>query len=107
MEEQMRGLTLSVFGVALLCAAVPAIAADKEQVIAPNIRTAAGGADPTQVVCVHMDVPTGSRIGGGMQCHTVKEWADLERSGADQLYLVPRDNLSSGNGTAIGGGMQH
>ena len=96
----MRRFAIGMLGAGLLFAAVPAVAG--EATTAPNVATAASGTDPDQVVCVQMQAPTGSRIGGGMQCHTVKEWADLQRSGADQMNMIPRDGLGAG---APGSGM--
>jgi hypothetical protein len=92
----MRRFAVNVFaGGVLLFSAVPALAADAT---APTPQAAARGSDPNQVVCVQMRPETGSRIGAGMQCHTVKEWANIQ-GGADQYNMVQRDlggSLSGG-----------
>jgi hypothetical protein len=88
-----RFAVISLAGAGLFFAAFPAGAA---KMTAPNAAAAAAGTDPDQVVCVQTQAPTGSRVGGGLQCHTVKEWADLQRNGADQLNNVSRSGLGAG-----------
>jgi hypothetical protein len=52
--------------------------------------TMSGGDDPDQIVCKDMPARTGSRIGGGRECHTQREWRRLHLEARDFTRLQRR-----------------
>ena len=36
-----------------------------------------------EIVCRSVPAPTGTRLGGGRECHSVREWNDIERQSQD------------------------
>ena len=55
---------------------------------APAATAASAAADSSavnldEVVCRAVAAPTGTRLGGGRECHTVREWNDRERESQD------------------------
>jgi hypothetical protein len=40
---------------------------------------AAPASNPDEIVCKNSPPPTGSRLGGGRECHTQREWDDRTR----------------------------
>lgn len=41
------------------------------------------GVNLDEIVCRNSPPPTGSRLGGGRECHTVREWNQRERESQD------------------------
>ena len=64
-----------------------------EQSVAPAVAAAAtpapvAAADASapnldEIVCRPVAAPTGSRLGGGRECHSVRQWNDRERQSQD------------------------
>jgi hypothetical protein len=50
------------------------------------------GADLDKVVCRSTAPPTGSRLGGGRECHTVRQWNERERN--DQRMLEQHQSVA-------------
>ena len=45
-----------------------------------------------EIVCRAVAAPTGTRLGGGRECHSVRQWNDLERQSQD----LTRQNQTRG-----------
>lgn len=58
---------------------------------APAAATASTGANLDEIECRTTPPPTGSRLGGGRECHTVREWNDRMRE--DQRMIEQRQNV--------------
>ena len=64
----------------------PATAAVAPTATAAPAATAAADSSAVnldEIVCRTVAAPTGTRLGGGRECHTVREWNDRERESQD------------------------
>lgn len=51
-----------------------------------NTPTASAPADdPDQIICKSTPPPTGTRLGGGRECHTKKEWDQRQKDAEDAV----------------------
>lgn len=51
-----------------------------------------------EVVCRTVAAPTGSRLGGGRECHTVREWNQRERESQDLTRQQERTGFATHGG---------
>jgi hypothetical protein len=54
------------------------------------------GVDLDAIVCRSTPPPTGSRLGGGRECHTVRQWNDRQRQEQQMLETQQRMNSRQG-----------
>lgn len=72
------GLALAVvLGTFALC-----LSAGAQQPVAPPA-TQPSADDPDEIICRETPPPTGTRLGGGRECHTKREW-DQRQKGDSQ-----------------------
>lgn len=62
----------------------------------------AAGSDPDQIVCKTTPPVTGSRLGGGRECHTQREWDDREKASQRDLMDKQMHGLQSCIGSCGG-----
>ena len=58
------------------------VAADSAPAAVPA-QTAESGANLDEIVCKQEAPATGTRLGGGRECHTVRQWNEREREAQD------------------------
>jgi cytochrome c5 len=83
----MRVLAAVAFASAVLL--TPALAA-AQATSAPSAPTAlatngSSGANLDEVICKNSAPPTGSRLGGGRECHTQREWNQRQSDAQNAL----------------------
>jgi hypothetical protein len=54
----------------------------------------ASNSDPNQIVCKSLPPPTGTRLGGGRECHTQRDWDNQMKEA--QRVLQEKQALSRG-----------
>jgi hypothetical protein len=50
---------------------------------APTVTATSAGGDLNQIVCREVPAKTGSRIGGGRECHTQRYWDRMRQESQD------------------------
>jgi hypothetical protein len=83
-----------------LATAVPSATAQSAQAtapVAPSTASADAGVNLDDIVCRNSPPATGTRLGGGRECHTVRQWNERERE--DQELL----RRQQGVGAALSG----
>ena len=95
------GAQQSTTQVAPVAPAGNAAPAASEQVV---VRPPASESNPDEIVCRSTAARTGSRIGGGRECHTQREW---DRQMRESQRLVGGSQLRSLEGAPGGGGTGH
>lgn len=91
----MRIFAGVLFSSAIILA--PAMAA-AEAATAPSASPVASDSSPVnldEVVCKTQPPTTGSRLGGGRECHTVREWNEREREAQDITRMQQREGLAT------------
>jgi len=51
--------------------------------------------DPDAVICKSSPPPTGSRLGGGRECHTQRDWDERQKQAERQLQLNQMRGMES------------
>ncbi|HEX3431942.1 MAG TPA: hypothetical protein VHT03_13760 [Rhizomicrobium sp.] len=100
---------MRVFAALLFSSAVvlvPALAAAQATTApaaptAPAATTDTSGVNLDEIVCRNSPPTTGSRLGGGRECHSVREWNDRERQAQD---LTREQQRVGFNAQGAGGG---
>jgi len=104
----MRALALFALTTALLVPALasadpmqpqsaPAANAEAAPAAGPaSASQAMAGVDLDAIVCRSTPPPTGSRLGGGRECHTVRQWNDRQRQDQQMLEMQQRMNSKQG-----------
>lgn len=62
----------------------------------------ASGSDPNEIVCKSMAPTTGTRLGGGRECHTQREWDDRQKASQKALMDKQMHGLQSCIGSCGG-----
>lgn len=74
----------------------PAAAAAAETApAAVPAESAAPGVNLDEIVCKNQPPTTGSRLGGGRECHTVREWNQREREAQELTREQQREGLAT------------
>jgi hypothetical protein len=89
----MRGFAALLFSSAVLLAPALAVAQDAQApapATAPPAATAPATTDSAntnldEIVCKNEPPATGTRLGGGRECHTVRDWNQREKDAQDTL----------------------
>jgi len=77
----MRSKQLA-FAIFLLSLGLPAVAFAQQS----NTPTASAPADdPDQIICKSTPPPTGTRLGGGRECHTKREWDQRQKDSESEV----------------------
>ena len=78
--------------------AAPAAPAAQPATAAPAAPVAQADATPNldEIVCRASPPPTGSRLGGGRECHTVRQWNERERE--DQRIVQQQQSVGMNSG---------
>ncbi len=93
-------------GTLLFLAAMPA-AADTTTPATSGEPATATKPDPSEIICIDMPPPAGSRISPGRECHTRLEWATMRQQGIDTVRMYDRNMPTSGPPKGAAGGMGH
>lgn len=83
----MRVFAAFLFSSAVVLAPVLATAQTTPPPTAPTSPMAAAtnnsGTNPDEIVCKNQPPATGSRLGGGRECHTQREWDQRQKDAQD------------------------
>ena len=75
------------------------VAAADAQQATPSTAPAPPADDPDQIICKSMPPPTGTRLGGGRECHTKREWdQQLKESQEAVAHAEQKGLMGSGSG---------
>ena len=81
--DEVTAATTAPAATAAPAAAAPATAAPA--VATPAVTATADSSAPNldEIVCRQVPATTGSRLGGGRECHTTREWNDRQKQSQD------------------------
>jgi cytochrome c5 len=99
----MRSLAALAFSSIILLAPALAAAQDAAAPAAPPAPAASdtSASNLNEVVCKNSPPPLGSRLGGGRECHTQREWNQRQQDSQNALL---RSQQTGFNSSAAGGG---
>ena len=86
-EQVLAGFVISL----ALCASAAA-----QQATVPATQPPAE--DPDQIICKTSPPPTGTRLGGGRECHTKREWDDQQKLNQQALQDAQTKGLEGNPG---------
>lgn len=80
-------------------APAPASTAAAAAASVPAASAAQADADANRIVCRSLPAPTGSRLGGGRECHSQHDWDAMRQRAQDTVLQKQQWTASGGNPT--------
>jgi cytochrome c5 len=99
-ERTLVMRALAAFALSSLVMLAPALAAAQDAAappVAPAVPAASdnSGSNLDEMVCKTSPPPTGSRLGGGRECHTQREWNQRQQDSQSALLRSQQTGFNS------------